>query len=81
MTPVLYYEVPIGDLKITATEEGINSIHPTKITICYGNQRILCYGLPCDSWIVIFRQKPEANLLPLVLEGTYFQKRVWLRLL
>ena len=82
MSSVLYYESPIGTLKITANAEGITSIWPSNQTapkLLPENELLSSAADWLDCYFA--GKKPEANLLPLVLKGTYFQKRVWLRLL
>lgn len=82
MSSVLYYESPIGTLKITATSEGITGICPSTENIPVRQIETPPLVSAVD-WLDCYfaGKKPEANLLPLVLNGTYFQKRVWLRLL
>lgn len=74
------YSSPIGILRITANDTAIIGItlddNESRVPACNS----LCQPLEwAELWLDAYfcGKKPEANILPLELNGTAFQKRVW----
>jgi methylated-DNA-[protein]-cysteine S-methyltransferase len=76
----LYYESPLGLIEIQATEIGVRAINfaHEKILTEIENAHNLLAISQLDEY---FNQKRRFFDMPLDLEGTDFQKRVWTELL
>ena len=76
----LYYESPLGLIEVQATEIGVRAIN-------FANEKILTEIKNAYNQLAItqldeyFKRKRTVFDMPLDLEGTDFQKRVWTELL
>ena len=73
---VSWYDSPLGKLQLTCTDLGLTGLYMNREVCCLPEDHPVF--LQTEKWLdAYFRGENPPVTVPVVLEGTAFQKRVW----